>query len=54
MYHFNVRGATSLRGNSLLLAYLLSCGIGFMMFGFDQAVLGTLSTQPAFLAAIGV
>ncbi|KAJ9617978.1 hypothetical protein H2204_013270 [Knufia peltigerae] len=23
------------------------------MFGFDQAVLGTLSTQPAFLAAIG-
>lgn len=38
----------------LSLAYLASCGIGFMMFGYDQAVLGVLSTQPGFLAAIGV
>ena len=54
LLYLNPRGVEALRGNALLAAYLLSCGIGFMMFGYDQAVLGVLSTQPGFLKAIGV
>ncbi len=50
----NVRGIQALRGNLLIVSYMIVCGIAFMMFGFDQAVLGGLASSPGFLKAIDV
>lgn len=47
-------GIKALRGNVLVTAYMIVCGIAFIMFGYDQAVLGALSGNPSFLEHMGV
>nr|OQO22095.1 hypothetical protein B0A51_09551 [Rachicladosporium sp. CCFEE 5018] len=37
-------------GRALLINITLSCGIGFMLFGYDQGVFGGLLSNPSFLA----
>jgi hypothetical protein len=54
MWHPNILGIKSLRGDVLVTAYMVVCGIAFIMFGYDQAVLGALSTNPSFLEHMGV
>ena len=54
MWHLNILGIKSLRGNVLATAYMVVCGVAFIMFGYDQAVLGALSGNPSFLETMGV
>ncbi|KIW35512.1 uncharacterized protein PV07_02203 [Cladophialophora immunda] len=53
MWHPNFLGVKSLRGDVLVTAYMVVCGIAFIMFGYDQAVLGALSGNPSFLEHMG-
>ncbi|KAL2853465.1 general substrate transporter [Aspergillus pseudoustus] len=43
----------TLRGRSLRLAVTLSCASGYLLFGYDQGVLGGLVNQPTFLDRLG-
>ena len=54
MWHPNILGIKSLRDVVLVTAYMVICGIAFIMFGYDQAVLGALSGNPSFLEHMGV
>ncbi|KPM43009.1 hypothetical protein AK830_g3531 [Neonectria ditissima] len=45
--------ADKLRGKSLHFAITFSAGSSYLLFGYDQGVLGGLVTQPSFLDAIG-
>jgi MFS family permease len=54
VWHPNVQGIRSLRGNVLITSYMVVCGIAFIMFGYDQAVLGALSSNASLLKHIGV
>ena len=54
MWHPNILGIKSLRGDALVTVYMVVCGIAFIMFGYDQAVLGALSGNPSFLEHMGV
>lgn len=42
-----------LRGQPLVVAITISSGSCYLLFGYDQGVLGGLVTQPSFLNAIG-
>lgn len=42
-----------LRGRSLQVAIVVSAGSAYLLFGYDQGVLGGLVSQPSFLSAIG-
>ncbi|KAK4935383.1 hypothetical protein LTR10_023561 [Elasticomyces elasticus] len=53
MWQPNILGIKSLRGNKLVSAYMIVCGVAFMMFGYDQAVLGALSSNPSLLHHMG-
>ncbi|KAJ4167473.1 hypothetical protein NW754_011288 [Fusarium falciforme] len=44
---------TKLRGRYLQAAITFSAGSAYLLFGYDQGVLGGLVTQPSFLDAIG-
>lgn len=54
MWTPNMLGIKALQGNVLVTAYMIVCGIAFIMFGYDQAVLGALSGNPSFLEHMGV
>ncbi|EXJ61436.1 uncharacterized protein A1O5_11752 [Cladophialophora psammophila CBS 110553] len=54
MWQPNILGIKSLRGNALVTAYMVCCGIAFTMFGYDQAVVGALSNNPSLLHHMGV
>lgn len=43
-----------LRGRSLQAAIFVSAGSAYLLFGYDQGVLGGLVSQPSFLSAIGM
>ena len=43
----------NLRGSALIWAITLSSGSCYVLFGYDQGVLGGLVAQPSFLKAIG-
>ncbi|OJJ55387.1 hypothetical protein ASPSYDRAFT_183410 [Aspergillus sydowii CBS 593.65] len=43
----------NLRGKALRLAIATSSGSAYLLFGYDQGVLGGLVSQPSFLSAIG-
>ena len=43
----------NLRGSALTWAITLSSGSCYVLFGYDQGVLGGLVAQPSFLDAIG-
>jgi MFS family permease len=43
----------NLRGNALVSMITLSSASSYLLFGYDQGVLGGLVSQPGFLAAIG-
>ncbi|KIX94522.1 uncharacterized protein Z520_09908 [Fonsecaea multimorphosa CBS 102226] len=43
----------NLRGSALIWAITLSSGSCYLLFGYDQGVLGGLVSQPSFLEAIG-
>jgi MFS family permease len=43
----------NLRGNALISAITISSASCYLMFGYDQGVLGGLIAQPSFLNAIG-
>ncbi|KAL6407694.1 hypothetical protein AUP68_08715 [Ilyonectria robusta] len=45
--------ADKLRGKRLNFAITFSAGSSYLLFGYDQGVLGGLVTQPSFLDAIG-
>jgi hypothetical protein len=53
MWQPNILGIRRLRGNALVTAYMVVCGIAFMMFGYDQAVVGALSSNPTLLKHMG-
>ncbi|KAK1059655.1 hypothetical protein LTR12_002059 [Friedmanniomyces endolithicus] len=36
-------------GRRLLICITVSCGLGFMLFGYDQGVFGGLLANPSFL-----
>ncbi|KZT59577.1 general substrate transporter [Calocera cornea HHB12733] len=38
-----------IRGTPLLIAYLSACGLAFLLFGYDQGVMGGLVNSPYFL-----
>ncbi|OJJ79126.1 sugar porter family MFS transporter [Aspergillus glaucus CBS 516.65] len=42
-----------LQGRSLQVAIAVSAGSAYLLFGYDQGVLGGLVSQPSFLSAIG-
>ncbi|KAH8585505.1 general substrate transporter [Bisporella sp. PMI_857] len=46
-------GTVRLQGNSLVVGITLSSASCYLLFGYDQGVLGGLVTQPSFLDAIG-
>lgn len=50
----NVRPFCKLRGTTLLWCITLCSASAFLLFGYDQGVLGGLTTQPTFLDAMGV
>jgi hypothetical protein len=50
----NLRPFSHLRGTTLLWCITLSSASAFLLFGYDQGVLGGLTTQPTFLTAMGV
>ena len=43
----------TLRGNALVSMITISSASCYLLFGYDQGVLGGLVNQPSFLAAIG-
>jgi MFS family permease len=41
--------SSELTGRSLTIGISASCGLGFMLFGYDQGVFGGLLSNPSFL-----
>jgi MFS family permease len=41
--------SSQLTGRSLTIGIATSCGLGFMLFGYDQGVFGGLLSNPSFL-----
>jgi hypothetical protein len=50
----NVAPFSHLRGTPLIWSITLCSASAFLLFGYDQGVLGGLTTQPTFLDAMGV
>ncbi|KZO91659.1 general substrate transporter [Calocera viscosa TUFC12733] len=40
---------TPMRGVGLVIAYTIACGVAFLLFGYDQGVMGGLVNSPYFL-----
>lgn len=50
----NLSPFVHLKGTTLIWCITLSSASAFLLFGYDQGVLGGLTTQPTFLTAMGV